>query len=130
VRDVPVPKVLLDRSGVVPLVRKLVAGRVAQHVRMDREGKFRELAGARDQLARRRRRHGSAALGDEQVGRLGIVAAELAQRSQLRPSDRMGRGHAVLQSRHMHQAGLEVRSAPSAWRRAPRRVARAGRRGG
>jgi len=48
VRDVSMPEILLDRSRVVPFVRKLVAGRVAQHVRMDREGQFRELAGARN----------------------------------------------------------------------------------
>lgn len=42
VRDVLVPEVLLDRSRVVPLVRKLVAGRVTEHVRMDGEGEFRE----------------------------------------------------------------------------------------
>jgi hypothetical protein len=107
-RDVSVPEVLLDRSRVVPLVRELVAGRVPQHVRMDGEGEFRELAGACDQLARRRRRHRSAALGDEQVGCFRVVAAELAQRPQLGAADRMGGGDAVLQSCNMHQAGLEV----------------------
>jgi hypothetical protein len=48
VRDVPVSKVLLDRARIVPLVRELVADRVPEHVRMDREGEFRELAGARN----------------------------------------------------------------------------------
>jgi hypothetical protein len=48
VRDIPVPEVLLDRARVVTLVRELVAGGVAQHVRMDREGEARDLAGARN----------------------------------------------------------------------------------
>ncbi len=48
VRDVPVPEVLLDRARVVPFVGELVAGGVPEHVRMDREGQFRELAGARN----------------------------------------------------------------------------------
>ena len=112
-RDISVPKVLLDRSRVVPFIRELVASRVPEHVRMDREGEFRELAGARNELACRRRRHGSAALGDKQVGRLGIVAAQLPERPNLGAADRMGRGQAVLQSRHMHQAGLEVDLLPA-----------------
>ncbi len=41
-------EVLLDRARVVPFVRELVAGRVPEHVRMDREGEFREFAGARN----------------------------------------------------------------------------------
>jgi len=40
-------------------------------MRTNREGEARELAGPRHQFARRRRRRGSAALSDEQVGRLG-----------------------------------------------------------
>jgi hypothetical protein len=113
VRDVPVPEVLLDRASVVPLVRKLVAGRVSEHVRMDGEGEFRELAGTRNQLPGRRRRHRSAALRDEQVGRFRVVAAQLAERAELGAADRMSRGQAVLQSRHMHQAGLEVDLLPA-----------------
>lgn len=46
VRDVPMPQVLLNRPRVVPLIGKLVAGGVPEHVRMDGEGEFRELAGA------------------------------------------------------------------------------------
>jgi hypothetical protein len=111
--NVPVTEVLLDRSRVVPLVRELVAGRVPEHVRMDREGEFGEFAGARNQLSGRRRRHRSAAFGDEQVGRVRIVAAQLPESSELGPADRMSRGQAVLQSRHMHQAGLEVNLLPA-----------------
>src|SRR5260370_1217804 len=45
VRDIPMPKILLDGARVLAVVRKLVAGRVTQHMRMDGEGEFRELAG-------------------------------------------------------------------------------------
>ena len=62
---------------------------------------------------RRRRRHRSAALGDEQIGRLRIVAPQLAQRPELGAADRVRRGQAVLQSRDMHQAGLEVDLLPA-----------------
>ena len=37
VRDVPMPQVLLDGAGVVAIIRKFVARRVTEHVRMHRE---------------------------------------------------------------------------------------------
>lgn len=55
-RDIPVSEVLLDRSCVVPLVGKLVAGGVPEYAGMNREGAG-ELASTRDQLARRGRRY-------------------------------------------------------------------------
>ena len=112
-RDVSMPEVLLNRSGVVPLIRKLVAGRVSEHVRMDREGEFGELPGTRNQLPGRRRRHRSAAFGDEQVGRVRIVAAQLPESAELGPADRVSRGQAVLQARHVHQAGLQIDLLPA-----------------
>jgi hypothetical protein len=97
----------------VPLVRKLVAGRMPEHMRMDREEEFRELAGARNELSGCRRRHRSASLSDEQIRRIRIVAPELAQCPELGPADRMRRGQAVLQSRDMHQAGLQIDLLPA-----------------
>ncbi len=111
--DVPVTEVLLDRSRVVSLVRELVPGRVPEHVRMDGEGEFSELARARNQLPGRRRSHRSAALGDEQIGRFRVVAAELAQRPEFGPADWVSRGQAVLESRDVDQAGLEVDLLPA-----------------
>ena len=112
-RDVPVPEILLDRARVVALVRKLVSGGVPEHVRMDGEGEIRELAGARDQLPGRRRRHRSAALGHEQIRRLRILAPQLAESSKLGPADRVRGRETVLQARDMHQAGLEVNLLPA-----------------
>jgi len=97
----------------VPLIRKLVAGRVSKHVRMDGEGEFGELAGTRNQFPGRRRRHRSTALRDEQVGRVRIVAAQLAERTELGAADRVSRGQAVLESRDVHQSGLEVNLLPA-----------------
>ncbi len=37
VLDIPMPHVVLDGPGVMPLARQVEPGRVAQHVRMDRE---------------------------------------------------------------------------------------------
>ena len=107
------PKVLLNRSGVVPLIRELVAGGVPEHVRVDREGEFRELAGAHDYFSRRRRRHRSAAFRHEQIRRLRIIASEFAERPKLGATDRLSGGEAVLQSRDMYQAGLQVDLLPA-----------------
>jgi hypothetical protein len=45
VLDVPEPEVELYRSRVLPVVRKLVAARVPEHVRVDGEGEGGGLAG-------------------------------------------------------------------------------------
>lgn len=48
--NVPVPQVVLNRPRVVSLVGELVADRMPEHVRVDREGKFRLLARSGDEL--------------------------------------------------------------------------------
>ena len=113
VRDVFVAEVLLDRACVLALAGEFEPARMAQHMRMGREGEFRELAGARDQFPRRRRRHRPSAFGHKQIRRIRVIAAQLAQRPELRPADRMRRGEAILQSRDVHQAGLEVDLLPA-----------------
>ena len=113
VRDVLVPEVLLDRPGVLALARELEAAGMAQHVRMDREGEFRELACARNQLPGRRRRHGSFALGHKHIRQIWIDTAEFAQRAQLNAADRVGRGHAILQSIDVHRSRLEIDLIPA-----------------
>ena len=47
-RDRAVPEVVLDRSRVLAIVRKLVAAGMPQHVAVDREGEARGLASPRD----------------------------------------------------------------------------------
>ena len=47
------------------------------------------------------------------VDELRILTAELAQRSELGPADRMRRGQAVLESRDVDQAGLQVDLLPA-----------------
>ena len=44
------PKIVLQSSGIVSIVRKLVSAGMAQHVRMDRERHLGGLAEALDQL--------------------------------------------------------------------------------
>ena len=75
--DVFVPEVLLNGPGVLAVARELVASRVPQHVRMDREGELGERACACHQFSHRRRRHRTAALGHEQIRRIRILPLEL-----------------------------------------------------
>jgi len=55
-------EVVLDRSSVSAVVRELVAARVAEHVRMHREGQMSELARASHDLLNVRPLHGSGSL--------------------------------------------------------------------
>ena len=48
---VPMPHVVLNRPGIMPLARQIEPGRVAQHVGMDRELDAGQLAGPRNHLA-------------------------------------------------------------------------------
>jgi hypothetical protein len=65
-------------------------------------------APARDEFARRCRRHRSTEFGDQQIGRVGVVAEQLAQCPQLRPAEWLRRGYAVFQPQHMRQACLQI----------------------
>lgn len=49
--NIPVPQVMLNRPGVVPLVRQVEAAGVAQHVGVRREIKAGRTPGPGDQLA-------------------------------------------------------------------------------
>lgn len=65
--DIFVAHVVLERSSVMPLVGELVAGRVPEHVRVDREGELCGFSGAGDHLEEACCRGGTTALGDENV---------------------------------------------------------------
>ena len=51
VLDVPMAEVVLDRSGVVSLVRELEAAGVAQHMRVNRESELGLITGPGNDLA-------------------------------------------------------------------------------
>ena len=51
VLDVPVTEVMLDRAGIPSVVGQLVAGRMAQHVRVDGKPEAGGLTGPGDNLA-------------------------------------------------------------------------------
>ena len=62
------PEVLLNRSRVVAVVGQFVAGRTAEHVRMNRELKAGLASGPGDDLSNRVRGQRSLALADEDIG--------------------------------------------------------------
>jgi len=72
--DVLMPEIVLDGAGVLAVVGELEAGRMPEHVRVDWHAQLGRLAGAGDQLAEVCGGHRRAALGDEDIGGLRIVA--------------------------------------------------------
>src|SRR5664279_6441171 len=79
VLNIAMPEVLLDRSRVLPVVGELVAGRMTQHVRMNRKREARLPSGAGYDLAHRMRRQRSLALTHEHIGRARLFPLQAAQ---------------------------------------------------
>src|SRR5258707_6289482 len=78
VLDVLVAEIVLQGSGIVPVVGKLIAARMSQHVRMQRERHPGGLAESLDEMVEADGAHWSAALRDEDVSLGRVLAAELA----------------------------------------------------
>jgi hypothetical protein len=75
VHDIFVAHVVLKGSGVVPVVGKLVAGGVPEHVRMDREWELCGFSSPSDCLQESGSRGRTTALGNEYISRFHILAA-------------------------------------------------------
>ena len=78
VLDVPVAEIVLQGSGIVPVVGKLIAARMPQHVRMQWERHPGGLAEPLDEMVEADGAHWSAALGEEDVSLVRVLTAELA----------------------------------------------------
>src|SRR5262245_55770979 len=78
VLDVLVAEIVLQGSGVVPVVGKLIAARMPQHVRVQGERHPCGLAEPLDEMVKADGAHWSAALGDEDVSLSRILTSELA----------------------------------------------------
>ena len=74
VLNVSMAEVVLDRTGVVPLVGELEAAGMTQHVRVHMEPEIRLVAGASYDFPHRGAGHCAAALGREDVGGDRILA--------------------------------------------------------
>src|SRR4051812_15478861 len=77
--NVTVPQIMLDRPRVLPVVGQLVAGGVAQHVRMDRELDAGREAGSTDDLAHRIGAERRLALAHKYVGGVRVSPLQSAQ---------------------------------------------------
>ena len=78
VLDVLVAEIVLQGSGIVPVVGKFIAARMPQHVRMQWERHPGGLAEPLDEMVEADGAHWSAALRDEDVSLGRPLAAELA----------------------------------------------------
>src|SRR4030095_224649 len=96
VLDVLVAEIVLQGSGIVPVVGKLIATRMPQHVRMQRERHPGGLAEPLGEMGETVGAHGAAALRDEDVSLGRILTVELAQGTNLIAPDRMDGWRAVL----------------------------------
>ena len=72
------PEIVLQGSGIVPVVGKFVAARMPQHVRMQWERHLGSLAEPLDEMVEADGAHWSATLGEEDVSLVRAFAAELA----------------------------------------------------
>jgi hypothetical protein len=91
--------IMLDSPRVLPVVGQLVAGGVAQHVRMDRELDAGLASGSTDDLAHRIGAERRLALAHEYVGGVRVSPLRSAQDAQFRPAQGVDRGDAMLPPR-------------------------------
>ena len=78
VLNVLVAEIVLQGSGIVPVVGKFIAARMPQHVRMQGERHVGGLAEPLDEMVEADRAHWSTALGEEDVSLGRAFTAELA----------------------------------------------------
>src|SRR5262245_25791438 len=89
VLNVLVPEVVLQGARVVAIIGELKTTGMAQHVWVDRERHLGSLADALDEAVEANRTDWHAALGNEHVGVLGVIATWLTERSYLVTADWM-----------------------------------------
>ncbi len=85
VLDVLMSQVMLDRSSIMAVVGEFKPAGMAQHVRVHRKPKSRELTGPSDDLTHRGSGKRSFALGDENIRCVRVVSLQASQRTDLGP---------------------------------------------
>jgi len=104
---------MLNRSRIVAVVGELVAARMAEHVRMRREGQAGESTGSRYDLVDVGPFHRTPALTRKDVHRWTLNAPQLTQRADLSCTDQVIRCRAVLRSRHLQHGLGEIDLIPA-----------------
>jgi hypothetical protein len=79
VLDIAVPQIVLDGTGIVPIIGKLEPTGMAQHVGVHRKGEGGELAGAGEYSPDRRGAQGPAPLRHKHLGRPRVVPLQAPQ---------------------------------------------------
>jgi len=97
----------------MPIFSKLVTRRMPKHVRMDWEWEFCSFSSPSDRLQESRSRGGATTLGQENVSRFHILAAELTKGADLLAAQRMDVVDAALGSSDMQSAAVEVNLIPT-----------------
>src|SRR5262249_41727180 len=104
----PVAKIVLDRSGVPPIVGQLVAARVAQHMAADLKREARRLASARNHALVTCHAQGRQALGGEHVAPRLPLPPQAAQGAEFAPTNRVNARLPALGAAHMQLGGAEI----------------------
>jgi len=104
---------MLNRPGVVSVIGQLVPAGMAQHVRMNWKADVGVPARPGNHLPNIGIRQRPLALGHEHVGRFRVVTLQASQCPNLRPTEGMGAGGAVLTPIHMQQPLRQVHLIPA-----------------
>src|SRR5262245_26881129 len=111
-------EVVLQRAGVDAIIGKLEAAGVAQHVRMNWEGKFGQFSGPADHFEEPCPRHWAAAFGVEDEAALQVLPSQLAQCPDFLAGEWVRAVDTVFGPPHMDAAAVNSQSslARSPWR--------------
>ena len=110
--DVAVTEEVLQRAGVDAVIRQLEPAGVAQHVRMNREGKFGQLPSPTDHFEEPSPRHRPAAFGIEDKTTLQILPPQLAQCPDFLAGEWVRAIDTVLGAPHMDAAAIKLDHIP------------------
>ena len=106
-------EVMLHRAGILPIVRQLVATRVAEHMRVHGEGKLGPFSYPREHLAEPGCGHRRRALGKKDVPPLRLLAVEAAKIADLAAAHRIHARHSVLDALHVEEPVRQVDLIPA-----------------
>src|SRR5262249_51474219 len=110
--DVAVAKEVLQCAGIDPVIGQLETAAMAQHVRMNWEGKFGQFPSPTDHFEEPGPRHRPTAFGVEDIAALQVLTPQLPEGSNLLASEGMGAIDTVLGPPHMDAAAIELDHVP------------------
>ena len=105
-------QIVLDRSGVPPIVGQLVAARMAQHMAADLEREARRLSSARNHALVTCHAQGCQTLGGEQVAPRLPLPLQAAKGTQFAPTNRVDAGRPARGAAHMQLPAEITRQRP------------------